>query len=240
MTTPPKDDRPRASRRDTLAVWLHLYTKPQGVYVPPVPVRKIVIGVAAALAVLGAVALLVVPAIDRSKDRARRRDTAAEAAAARRHRLRILADQRARVVIAPSPARADRRSIAARRALLDRATRRIAADARARAKTGRLKGPIQRVRCSPLPAGTTVHPERRPDLRFGSYACVAVTDVIAPSRLNTPAAVGYPFRLAVDFGAPRFGWCMVDPPPGEGSVPDPRLFPPPPAACTDPRSLTRR
>jgi hypothetical protein len=107
-------------------------------------------------------------------------------------------------------------------------------------KTGRLKGTIQAVRCSPRPAGTAVHPERRADLRFGSYDCVAVTAVIAPSRFNTPAAVGYPFRLAVDFDAHRFGWCMVDPPPGEGSAPDPRQWPAPPAACTDPRSLTRR
>jgi hypothetical protein len=238
MTTP-SDERPRAGRWDTLAVWLHIYAAPSDAEVPPVPVRKIVAAGIVGLIVLAAAALLIVPAIHRGKDRARRSDAAADRATARGERRRIVLDQRAHVA-AVRPGRSGRDSIPVRAAVLDRATRAIGTDARARVRAGRLEGRIRSVRCTPLPAGTTVHPERRLDLRFGRYDCTAITAVIARSRLNEQGALGYPFRLAVDFGARRFGWCMVDPPAGEGSAPDPRQVPQPPAACTDPRSLVPR
>jgi hypothetical protein len=239
MTTPPDPERPRASRRDTLAVWLRLYAAPRGVEVPPLPVRKIAVVSGVVLAVLVAVIVLfAAPAIDRSKDRAHRRDAAAQSALARRERRRVVAEQRARVVTAPPHGAASSR--AARIALLDGARHAIAADARARARAGRLQGPVSAVRCSPLPAGTTVRPELRPELRFGSYSCVAVTASIARSRLNDAGELGYPFRLAVDFRARRFGWCMVALPPGEGSASAPRDVTAPPAACTEPRVLAAR
>jgi hypothetical protein len=231
--TPPDDGPRRASRRDTLAVWLRLYTVHRDVEVPPLPVRRVAAVAVALLAGIAVGIALLVSAGSSSKERERRRESAADAAALRRERQRVMADQRAHVVTA----RVGGRSVAARAALVDRAERAIGADARARARRGRLHGPIRTVTCSPLPAGTTVHPERRLDLRTGVYDCTAVTADIPASRLNSAGAVGYPFRLAVDFRAGRFGWCMVDPPPGEGSAPDPRRVVRPPAACTDPRSL---
>lgn len=235
MTGPPNDALRRASRWDTLAVWLRLYTVHRDVEVPPVPVRRIAVGAALLLAVVAAGIALLVSNGNRSKESARRRDAVAEAAALRRERHRITVDQRARVMTPPGRGR----SVAAREALLERAVQAIAADARARVRGGRLEGPVRTVTCSPLPAGTAVRPDRRLDLRFGEYDCTAVTASIPASRLNSAGAIGYPFRLAIDFRAHRFGWCMVDPPPGEGSAPDPRRLVSPPRACTDPRSLVQ-
>jgi hypothetical protein len=237
--TAPSDERPRAGRWDTLAVWLHIYAAPSDAEVPPVPVRKIVAAGIVGLIAVAAAALLIVPAIDRGKDRGRRREASADAAIIRRERRRIVLDQRAHVA-AVRPGRPGGDSIAGRAAVLERARHAIGTDARGRVRAGRLTGRIRSVRCTPLPAGTRVHPERRLDLRFGRYDCVAITEVIARSRLNEQGALGYPFRLAVDFGARRFGWCMVDPPAGEASAPDPRQVPQPPAACTSPRSLVPR
>src|SRR5688500_9153496 len=76
-------ERPRASRIEILGAWLHLWTPPRDVVVPPVPWRKVALG-AAGLALLGVFAALVsAPAIDAAKDEG----------AARRARLR--AEQRA-------------------------------------------------------------------------------------------------------------------------------------------------
>ena len=52
---------------ETVGAWLHLWTPPREVEVPPVPKRKLAIGALIAAVVLGAAAAVAVPAIDSGK-----------------------------------------------------------------------------------------------------------------------------------------------------------------------------
>jgi type II secretory pathway pseudopilin PulG len=224
--------RPRDPQRlgpfGTLGAWLHVWTPPRDAVVPPVPWRRVAIGGALAAVILGVAAALAVPAIQRSKDDAARREARGQAAFIAARRRALVADQAAQSArAAPAPTRP------ARVALLKRVEASVAADARARVREGRLKGAIKRASCSATadssPGGVT--PEQ--DLRRtrGSYDCTAVVDDIAGSASNGAGAVGYPFRAVVDFTSGRYAWCKTNPPPGERVVPDPRLVVELPAAC---------
>src|SRR5688572_8473482 len=86
----------KASLPETLGAWLRLWTPPRDVEVPPVPVRALLIGVAAVVVLAAGAAALVVPAIDDSKER-REAAEAREAAQRREARRReTIAEQRPR------------------------------------------------------------------------------------------------------------------------------------------------
>jgi hypothetical protein len=73
--------------------------------------------------------------------------------------------------------------------------------------------------------------ERDPSLKAGAWDCTAVTDHIERSQISVAGAIGYPFRLKVDFARSSYVWCKQNPIAGERSVPDPSQVVPLPAAC---------
>jgi hypothetical protein len=225
--------RQRASALETLGAWLRIWTPPRDVEVPPVPKRAL-LGVVAGLVVLGvAIAALVAPQIDDSKQQADARERAAEEARREAAVRRAIETQRPTVVslaaLRPEAGSSAADRLAARSALLSEVEKRITADARARADTGEMRRASGPATCEPKP-GT---PAADADLsvRRGIYNCDTVVRAIAESERNQAGSLTFPFRAVIDFTTYRVAWCRTNPVPGERVVPDPRRVVELPPAC---------
>jgi hypothetical protein len=153
-----------------------------------------------------AVALALRPGIERAKEERARSEKQQfeQARAARIERLR--AEQRPRFGRGAA-AGAD---LEARKRLLEDLVATARRDARTRAAAGELDGPILRVQCEPFPRtvdGTGA--DQDPSRRFGRYACLAVTSDIPGATHKKAGAVGYPYRVRIDFESGRYGFCKV-------------------------------
>ncbi|HEY7077697.1 MAG TPA: hypothetical protein VH418_20110 [Solirubrobacteraceae bacterium] len=207
----------RASVPEIVGAWLHIWTPPRDVDVPPVPWRKLAIATAIGAVVCAGAAAAIVPAIDRGKERRSAQERAHDAAVAAAERRRIVHEQLPRHASAPAlrPSRT---------ALLARLERDISRDAAARVRAGELKGPIGATTCGPAA-------DARPAPGQGVFDCFTVVDRIAPSAANGTGAIGYPFRAVVDWRRFAYSWCKTNPVPGERVVPDPRTVVVLPPAC---------
>jgi len=208
----------RASRWEILGAWLKVWTPPRDVEVPPVPRRAVALLAVGCVALVVAGVLLVVPAIDRAKQRGAASEQRTQAASTRAERARLRFDQRLHSARAPSVPRlyAAGRRAAARSELLRRARQSVERDARARVSAGEFDVPVREVRCRPRPGGVA------PRVRL---SCFAVTTQTAQ------AAVGQPFLVAGSLRDGRYAWCHINPPPGEGAAGLGTLVPLP-AGCT--------
>jgi hypothetical protein len=229
-------DPTRLSRFEILGAWLHVWTPHRDAEVPPVPVRRILVWTLAGLVVLGIAAVIAVPAINDAKRRGAERDARARAAQRTRARRAI---ERAQV---PHRGRARRpRGLAKlpaaerlrlRSALLRTSEAAVLADARHRVTTGDFKDPVRTVQCRRYPPASDPHaPGVEADLkaRIGAYDCIAVTAFI-PNGADR-GALGYPFRLLVDYGRFAYVWCKSTPIPGEQVIPDPKSVVKLPRSC---------
>ncbi|MDX6644019.1 MAG: hypothetical protein QOD76_1981 [Solirubrobacteraceae bacterium] len=221
MPSEPETTRPRASRprrgRDGSALgrfekvgaWLGVWTPPKDIPVPPVPKRRILVGLLIAAAILTPVAILAGNAIDTSKDagalRERRRQAALDAA----ERRRLTVDQRPRTTRAPpTPGLAP---AAARAALVADLQRAIGADARLRARRGSLDGPIGRTICEKSDIGS----EAKLAAVLARYRCTVVTGATNRSVRGFPFVTGYVFVATIHFDRRTLTWCKANPRPGE-------------------------
>jgi len=68
-TAAPGPDRPRAAWWEVLGAWLHVWTPPRGVAVPPVPWRWVAAAGAGLVALVAVVVLVVAPKVDEGKRR---------------------------------------------------------------------------------------------------------------------------------------------------------------------------
>src|SRR4051795_1222250 len=84
---------PRLTRWETIGAWLHVWTPPKGLEVPPVPWRKLAIWGTVGVIVLGAAAAVAVPRIDASKKEGAAERARAQAVAAAAEAARLRADQ---------------------------------------------------------------------------------------------------------------------------------------------------
>ena len=230
----PSGGQRRATLFETVGAWLRVWTPPRDVDVPPVPVRGLLIGAVALVVVGGALAAVLVPQIDASKDRTAAREAREKAARQAERRREVIAQQRPRRqqaadLKASSGAPAARR-VAAREALLSRAESAISADARRRAAAGELRGRPGATECEPYPERDP-GPERDLTARSGVYDCLVATRAIQATETNISGTLGYPFRAVVDFDAFSFVWCRTNPVPGERVVPDPRTVVELPREC---------
>ena len=203
------DRPPRASRLEILGCWLHVWTPPRDVYVPPVPWRKVAAGVGV-LALLGVfTALVIAPAIDDAKDEsaAEQQRGVDERAAARRAQARE--DQRA--ITGALPAQSPLTVI----------ERRIGVDARERFEADGRAAQCERVTGSGVTATRHV------------YDCFVTVREIegAAEQEGARGALGIPYRAVLDFEAGRYAFCKVNPVPGETAVPDPDAVVALPAGC---------
>jgi len=198
---------------EIVGAWLHVWTPPRDVDVPPVPWRKFGIATAILAVVCAGAAAAIVPAIDRGKERRaaqERAQTAAERAAARR---RIVHDQRPRFGRAAS-----------RAGMLAAVERAISRDAAARMRAGELKGPIGATQCQPATYA-------RPRPGQGVFDCLTAVRTIPATGNNPSGTIGYPFRAVLDYRKLSYAWCKTDPSPGEQLIPDPRTVVELPPAC---------
>jgi hypothetical protein len=227
----------KLSRLEVLGAWLHIWTPHRDAEIPPIPWRKIGIYSAVTVVVLGIAAAIIVPKVDSAKKEGAARDAKALAGRQAVERARIIADQRAHYGTGERPQGFAKlptsAQMQARADLFGAAQAAVLADARRRAEQGSLQGPIKDVRCETTPPGgsTPAHPESDLKLRSGAWDCTAITDHIQRTSVNVAGALGYPFRLKVDFRRFTYVWCKQNPVAGERSVPDPSRVVPLPAAC---------
>lgn len=206
-----RDER-KLSRPEILGAWLGVWTPPRDAEIPPVPWRKVAVGMAL-LAVAGVlVAVLVAPAIDESKGEraAEERRELAERRAARQARQR--AEQRPR-------------------------TGRLAAG---RSRPEALRdvevaiGRDARARFHPRSAAATCAPA--PGFDEGAdkvlYNCLSsIRRIIAGGEQGAVGDLGTPYNAVLDFAGRAYAFCKVNPIPGEQIVPDPRQVVLLPAEC---------
>jgi hypothetical protein len=220
-------DPTRLSRFEVLGAWLHVWTPHRDAEVPPVPVRRIAVWTLVGVLVLGGASLVIVPAVRDAKRRGEARDAGALAATRARQRRAIERVQRPHHGRAPRPrdlARAgDRRKLQLRSALLRTSEAAIMADARHRVATGAFRNQVRALECRKTPPGSDPRaPGAEADLhaRVGAYDCIAVTAFIPNG--GDRGALGYPFRLVVDYARFAYVWCKSTPVPGEQVIPDPK------------------
>src|SRR5437870_2976120 len=85
---------PRLTRWETVGAWLHIWTAPKGIEVPPVPWRQIAIYGSIAAVLIGVAAAIAVPRIDERKREGAAERAHEQAVADAAERARLLADER--------------------------------------------------------------------------------------------------------------------------------------------------
>ena len=85
---------PQLTRWETVGAWLHVWTPPKGLDVPPIPWRKLALWGGVGLVVAGAAAAIAVPRIDQRKQEGAAERAREAAAADNAERARLRADQR--------------------------------------------------------------------------------------------------------------------------------------------------
>ena len=225
-------DEPKASVFEVVGAWLHIWTPPRDVVIPPVPRRAVDIGLGVVVVLLGLLAFVALPALDGARDRDAAREQRADDARHAAERVQITREQRAQTGAAPtlravSGAPAASR-IAARTALLDRVQLVIARDAKARVRTGELEGRVGKVSCDPVAGAPALN-----DLEAlrGAFDCFVPTTEITSTSQSPSGSIGYPFRAVLDWSAFTFAFCRVHQIAGERELPDPRRVVHLPAAC---------
>src|SRR5258707_12851686 len=86
---------PRLTRWETVGAWLHIWTPPKGLEVPPVPWRKLALWGLVGVIVIGAAAAIAVPRINAGKKAGAADVARQQAAADSAERARLRADRRA-------------------------------------------------------------------------------------------------------------------------------------------------
>jgi hypothetical protein len=187
------------TRAEIVGAWLHIWTAPKGVEVPPVPVRKLVLGGIGAAIVVAITAALVIPPVERGKEAGAARDARRASAALRAEIARLRADQRPHSLRVPAGT-----------PLVGALQAAITADAVERAHKGTITGPILGTRCEASPPYDTVYPGSR------VYKCFVKTStghqgVLEGDRFGT----GYPFVATIYVAQRRLLWCKENPRPDE-------------------------
>jgi hypothetical protein len=221
----------RASVFEIVGAWLHIWVPPRDVEVPPVPWRKLALGTAAGLVLLGVALAVVIPRIDSGKASRARADAAEQARFRAQNRRRIIHEQTPRhgadAALRPPAGASPGQRRAARAQLVDHVREAVWADARARSATGELRPLAGPVTCA-AHRGTTLSG------RFGVLDCFVVAQRIKKTANTARGSIGYPFRAIVDFKRFSYAFCKVEGIPGELVLPDPRLVVALPRACQDP------
>jgi hypothetical protein len=187
------------SRWEIVGAWLHVWTPPRDVQVPPLPTRKLAGAALALLVLVGAALALLVPAIERGKRAGAHRLAAQNAAALRAETARLRADQRPHTL-----------HVAAGRSAVAALEAGITADARARVRHHTISGTVLGTSCEASPAYDALYPQSR------VYKCFVTTTtghqgVLPGDRFGT----GYPFVATVYTRSRVVIWCKENPRPDE-------------------------
>jgi hypothetical protein len=228
------ETRRRASLFEIVGAWLHIWVPPRDVEIPPVPWRKLAIGTAAGLVLLGIALAILVPRIDAGKDRRNAASNAAIARSRAENRRRIIAEQTPRhgadVALKPPAGASPAARQAARAQLVRHIAGDVLADAKARVANHTAPFPVSGPAACGAHQGTTLSG------RFGLLDCFVVAAKIKKTARTARGEAGYPFRAVVDFRRFTYAWCKVEGIPGELVIPDPRLVVALPRACQSPNN----
>ena len=212
-------------------MWLHVWTAPRDVEVPPVPWRKVAVLTGVGALLVGIALAVMIPRINAGKaDRARA--AAAEQArlrAANRERVLKLQQPRTGGFVALKPGKdASAAEVAAARAqLVTSVQNAITADARKRAAAGeisKVQGPTTCTHAAGTPESGSI----------GVFDCYTVVRKVPKVKTNVAGSIGYPFRAVVNYDAFTYAFCRTEQFPGEQLIPDPRTVVQLPAACREP------
>lgn len=189
---------PRLTRWETVGAWLHIWTPPKGLEVPPVPWRKLGLwGLVAAL-VIGAAAAIALPRINDAKRKGAAERAREQAVAVAAETARLRADQAVhRLTI---PAGAD--TVAA----LESA---ITSDARARARAKTISGPVVSTSCQAATGNAVQFAGSR------VYKCFVNTATGLRGEGKDILGTGYPFVATIYIRDRRLAWCKQNPQPDE-------------------------
>jgi hypothetical protein len=185
---------PRLSRWETVGAWLHLWTPPKDLEVPPIPWRKLALWGAVGLLVAGAAAVIAVPRIDERKQEGAAQRARDAAAADNAERARLRADQRVHRLNVPEGV--------APVAALEAA---ITADANQRVAAKTISGPVLSTRCEATGADVSQFPESR------VYKCFVKTATGLRGQGSDLLGTGYPFVATIYTGKRAVAWCKQNP-----------------------------
>ena len=216
-------DAPRANPLEILGAWLHVWTPPRDVEIPPIPRRAAALLAAAVLVAVALVLVLVRPAVDSGKQADAERRAKERAASLAQRQAIAKRDQQP--VTGAAAALAPATSPAARKALLDRVQQAITANANSRYAAGTVTSRTRSTTCDPLAELSATR---------AAFDCTALIREIVGQ--GDPGRLGYPFRAIVDFRAASWTFCKINPIPSERSLPDPRTIVPLPTVCRLPGS----
>jgi hypothetical protein len=218
----------RASVFEIVGAWLHLWTPPRDVEIPPIPWRKLAIWSGVGVVVLGVALAVMIPRINAGKDERSAQAAAEQARARKANRERVIKLQQPRtgeLAALKPPAGASEAQVAmARQQLVTGVEAAITADARKRAATGeisKVQGPTTCTRAAGTPASGPV----------GVFDCYTVVRKVPKVETNVAGSIGYPFRAFVDYSTFSYTFCRTEQLPGEQLIPDPRTVVQLPAAC---------
>jgi hypothetical protein len=226
----------RASAFEVVGVWLHVWTAPRDVDVPPVPWRKLAIGTGIGAVVLAAALAVMIPRIDSGKTLRAAQDRAFKNHAIAVNRARIVHEQRPRhgadAALEPAAGATATEVAAARTQLVHSVESAILADSQARSRAGEMRKVEGPTTCSPTPGTKTGGP-------IGVFDCFTVSRRIQGTERTSAGIIGYPFRAVVDFRTFSYAWCKTEQFPGEKLIPDPRLVVQLPPACQAPKDAVK-
>jgi hypothetical protein len=189
---------PRLTRWELLGAWLHIWTPPKDVPVPPLPRRKAAAWALALLAATGVGLALLIPPLERGKRAGAARLAAEQAAIVAAETARLRADQAIH-----------RASGGAGTPLVRQLEQAVTADARARAAAHTLDGPVVDTQCAPAGRSVVLYPGSR------VYTCFVATAANRAGARGDRFSVGYEFVATIYFGSRRLAWCKENPRPGE-------------------------
>ena len=194
MPSATKSAEPRLTRWEIVGAWLHVWTPPKGLDVPPVPWAKLAVwGVAAAVAV-AIIAAIAVPKIDLAKKEGAAERAAKQLAADNVERARLRGDQRVHFVTAPSGI-----------PLVGALQTAITADAKQRAAAKTIDGPVLKTICTPASPDIIEFPFSR------VYKCFVATATGLHGEGKDILGTGYPFVATIYSKERKLAWCKENP-----------------------------
>ena len=218
MTDESGTSQTRGSVAEIVGAWLGIWTPRRGTYIPPVPVFRIALGLAALV-----VAIVVsMHFVSQSKRHGDARERSEAAAATARDRARQAREPRPRHALFPGPATAGvpPARLAERRTRFEHALEAaITGDALRRYRARALHSRVLHTRCKPWVRPPRPDPPEPPlGAPTGKYECTAVTTVLPRTDRTSAGVAGYPFWARVDFRHGSATWCKINPRPAERGI----------------------
>jgi hypothetical protein len=218
----------RASVPEILGVWLHVWTAPRDVEVPPVPWRKLAIWSGVGAVVLGVVLAIMIPRINEGKAELSAAAAAEHARVQKANRERVIKLQQPRTgefaALKPERGASEAEVSLARTRLVSGVEGAITADAKQRAAAGEISKVQGPTTCTAHPGSPSTGP-------VGVFDCYTVVRKVPKVETNAAGSIGYPFRAVLHYDTFTYAFCRTEQLPGEQLIPDPRTVVQLPAPC---------